>query len=237
METGSSIKVIQGDCVEVMRGVSDNSIDFVLTDPPFNVNLKYNSIDDNLSDSNYSAWCLSWIKELKRILKPNHYGVIFTGDKKSFWVFKALQESGLTFHHFLKWYKPNCKRALSGTVLFGRTELAFVFSKDKPNVKLVNHKVLYQDTLIFQNTLPTDIDAENHNARRPIALYEQIIDGFTQKNDTVLDCFLGSGTTALACQNLDRNFIGIEIDPKYVEIINRRLLENQKSKPLDLENF
>ena len=79
------MKLILGDYVEELRRINDNTIDFILTDPPFNVGLDYKSIEDNLEDKEYSKWCYSWVKELYRVLKKEHYAIIFTGDKKSYW--------------------------------------------------------------------------------------------------------------------------------------------------------
>ena len=215
-------KIYQGDCLELMKQIEDNSIDLVLTDPPYNVNLEYTEIEDNMDDEEYSNWCYKWLSELYRVLQEGCYAIVFTGDKKLFYVMKAIYKTPFLFHHFLKWNKPLCQRGLSGTILFCRTELAFVLSKEKPNIKKINRKILYSDTLICNNTKPNDkFNAVNHNARRPIGLYRQIIKGFG--GTKVLDCFMGSGTTALACKQLGVDFIGIELSKEYVEICNKRL--------------
>jgi len=215
-------KIYQGDCLELMKQIEDNSIDLVLTDPPYNVNLKYTDIEDNMDDEDYSEWCYKWLSELYRVLQEGRYAIIFTGDKKLFYVMKAIYKTPFLFHHFLKWNKPLCQRGLSGTVLFCRTELAFVLSKGKPNIKNINRKVLYADTLTYNNTSNNDkYNAVEHNARRPIGLYRQIIKGFD--GSKVLDCFMGSGTTAIACKQLNVDFIGFEISQEYVKIANKRL--------------
>lgn len=216
-------KIINGDCVKVLKELPEGCIDFILTDPPFNVGLKYDAISDNLSNEGYSKWCYEWIKELFRVLKYRHYCIIFTGDKRLYWIFKAIMNTGFRFHHFLKWNKPRCQRSLSGTVFFNRTELAFILSKGKPNIKLINRKRLYQDTLTYLNTKPSDKDAVDHNARRPISLYKHIIEGFTKEGNLILDNFLGSGTTGIASRESNRNFIGIEISSKYSELAKQRI--------------
>jgi len=226
----AEIKLILGDCLQEMKTIPDKSIDLVLTDPPFNVSLDYKSIDDNMNDEDYYLWCKKWLIECCRVLKERHYGIIFTGDKKSFYVHKAIMESGLSFHHFLKWYKPTCQRGLSGSVLFGRTELAFLTSKGKPDISLINRKKFYQDTIILKNTTPNQSDAVEHNARRPEGLYRLIIEGFSNEGDTICDCFLGSGSCGMAAKEVKRNFIGIEIEPKYFEIAERRI--NQTTENL-----
>ena len=219
METN---KIYQMDCLEGLKELESNSIDLILTDPPYNVNLKYIEIEDDMDDVDYSEWCYKWLSELYRVLQEGRYAIIFTGDKKLFYVMKAIYRTPFLFHHFLKWNKPLCQRGLSGTVLFCRTELAFVLSKGKPNIKKINRRTLYADTLTYNNTSNNDkFNAVNHNARRPIGLYRQIIKGFG--GTKVLDCFMGSGTTAVACKQLGVDFIGIELSKEYVDICNKRL--------------
>jgi len=220
-------KIYCMDCLEGLKLIPDNSIDLVLTDPPFNVNIDYEEHQDNMDDGEYGKWCAKWIQLLYDKMKVGGATIIFTGDKKIYPVQKAIHENTeFTFHHFLKWHKPNGQRALSGTVFFNRTELAFVLSKGKMNQDRINRKQLYSDTIIQHNTLPTDIDACDHPCRRPVALYSKIIRGFTNEGDTVLDPFMGSGTTAVACKQLQRNFIGFELSQKYVDIANRRLQQD-----------
>lgn len=228
-------KVYNLDCINGLKQLDDNCIDFILTDPPFNVDVDYGkSYNDNGMDIEYYHWCYSWMKELYRVLKDGSYGIIFTGDKKLFYIFRAVMDSGLLFHHFLKWNKPHGQRALSGTVFFNRTELAFVVSKGKPNTKKINRKVVYADTIVCKNTTPNDkFGTVDHNCRRPVDLYRRIIKGFTDKEEIVLDCFMGSGTTAMACKQCHRGFIGFEINPDYVEISDDRI----KSVPKSLDNW
>ncbi len=225
----SEIKIVHGDCVEKLRDIQSDSVDFILTDLPFNVNLNYNSIDDNLPDEEYSKWCEKWLVELYRILKDNHYCIIFTGDSKLYWVMKAIYNGNFIYHHFIKWRKDNCQRALSGTVFFNRVELAFLLSKGKPDTKLINRKILYQDTIRVKNTTNNDKDAVDHPARRPVELYTQLIEGFTKEGDLVIDPFSGSGSSAIAAYQTGRDYIGIEIDKKYIDIINKRLEDTEVS--------
>jgi len=167
-------KIYCGDCLELMKELPDESIDFILTDPPFNVSLKYNSYNDHMSDEDYSNYLLKRFVELFRVMKDGTYGIIFTGDKNLYWVHKAVNESGLNYHHFLKWHKPNCHRALPGTVLFGTTELAFVVSKNKPNISKIKRKIMYSDTLTYINCTPPasyEKDKVFHPAERPVGLY------------------------------------------------------------------
>jgi DNA modification methylase len=87
--------------------------------------------------------------------------------------------------------------------------------------------------LTYKNTTNNDgFDSVNHNARRPIPLYTHIIEGFG--GDVILDCFMGSGTTGLACKHLGKQFIGIEINPEYVKIAEARIKNYQNQSKLEL---
>ena len=209
-----------------MKQIPDNSIDLVLTDPPFNVNIDYEEHQDNMDDNDYCIWCAEWIGLIYNKMKEGSFAIIFTGDKKVYQIHKAIEEyTSFTFHHFLKWNKPNSHRALSGTVFFYKTEIAFVLSKGKSDIKRINRKHMHSDTIIQNSVTPLDADW-THPCARPVELYSKIIRGFTNEGDTVLDPFMGSGTTAVACKQLQRNFIGFEISQKYVDIANKRLQQD-----------
>ena len=217
------------DCVKGLKEIPDNSVDFILADPPFNVGLNYSDVDDNIPDENYSEWCFKWINQLYRIIKEGSYVIIFTGDKKLYYVMKAIYRTGFTFHHFFKWHKPTGQRGLSGTVFFNRTELGFILTKGKANIKKINRKILYSDTLSVPETNKNqslDGFLFDHPAKRPTKLYRKIIEGFSKKEDLVLDCFMGSGTTAVVCKQLNRNYIGFEISKEYVEMAQKRLCQS-----------
>jgi site-specific DNA-methyltransferase (adenine-specific) len=225
-------KIYNIDCVEGMKQMEDNSVDLILTDPPYNVNLKYSNVDDNIDDEKYSEWCFKWISELYRIIKPGNYVIVFTGDKKIYYVMKSIYKTGFIFHHFLKWYKPQGQRSLPGTVFFNRVELAFILTKGKSNIKKINRKIMYSDIIINpESNINQSQDGFlfYHPASRPNKLYRKIVQGFSNENDIVLDCFMGSGTTAVVCKQLNRKYIGFEISPQYIDICNKRLSQNNLS--------
>jgi len=223
------------DCLVGLKRIPDNSIDFILTDPPFNVDIDYGeNHDDEIDDEEYYKWCYEWIKDLYRVLKEGRYCIIFSGDKKICYVMKAIYATPFKFHHFLKWYKPNCQRGLPGTVFLNKTELAFILSKGKPDITTINRKVMPLDTVKHNNWTEDRKELEisfSHPAGRPTPLYRQIISGFTNEGEIVLDSFMGSGTTAVACKQLNRRFIGFDINPDYIKIANKRLAQEILERP------
>jgi len=219
------------DCLEGMKDIPDNSVDLILTDPPFNVGIDYGkNTNDVMNDSDYSYWIEKRLLEFERIIKNGKPIIIFTGDKKIYSILNAVKNTNLMFHHhFFKWNKPSGQRGLSGWVLFNRTELALLLTKGKPQQNILNRKILYSDTLIHENTKPNDKDAVNHPCRRPTKLYSHIIKGMTKKNDIILDPFLGSGTTLLACKETNRIGLGFEINPEYESIIRDRTISKSET--------
>jgi DNA modification methylase len=219
-----------GDSLELMKELPDESIDLVLTDIPFNVGFDYGETsNDNMTNDDYREWFEPIIMEMERVIDNGKPVIVFTGDKNIHPIMDAIGTTDLTFHHFIKWHKPGGQRALAGFVLFYRTELAFLLTKGKPTQKILNRKEFYSDTIIMNNTKPNDKDAVNHPARRPTDLYKQFVLGFTKVGDIVLDPFLGSGTTLLACRKTGRNGIGYEINPDYEPIIRKRIMADQKT--------
>jgi len=222
-------KIHQGDCRILLKDIPDNSVDFILTDPPYNVGLDYETHDDHIE--NYEEWCYEWINHLNRVLKEGHYCIIASGDTHIGCVLNAIKRSGLNFWHFIKWYRPGSQRAYPGTVFFNKVENWALCTKGKPDLKNINRKIMSQDIIIMENlniNVPQDGYLFDHPAKRPTKLYIKVIEGFTHPGDIVLDCFMGSGTTAIACQLTGRKFIGIEINQNYVNIGNNRLCQ----KPL-----
>jgi len=215
--------IINGDCVVELKTIPDDSVDMVLTDPPFNVGLEYNSVDDSMPDEHYRDWCIQWLTELKRVLKPGHVAIVFTGDAKSYWLFDAIYKSGFVFNHWIKWIKMNSQGNLPGTAFLNKVELAFLCSKDKLNRSIINRKEMNADYIICNNMNIKSKGSWGHIAQRPLELYAKLIKGFTQEGDTVLDPFLGSGTTAEASLLLNRKCIGIEIDETYYKKIVKRI--------------
>jgi len=216
-------KVYCGDCVEIAKKIPDNTVDFILTDPPFNVSYKYGEYKDNLTDEQYRDWCIDWLKEGFRILKDRHFAIIFTSDKKLYYLLDACYKAGFNYLHLLKWYKKNSNRINYGTCLFSLIENGIVVSKNKASKKLINFNMLAHDTIECNNISARNLEAVNHPAQRPVNLYTKIIEGFTKENDIVYDFFMGSGTTAEASIKTNRNYLGSEMDSNYIKVIEERL--------------
>jgi len=232
--------IYHGDCTEITKKIPDNSIDLILTDPPFNVEYNYKTYKDKLGDEEYRDWCVEWLKEGLRILKDRHFIIVFSSDKKLYWILDAVYKSGLNYQHLLKWIKPNNSRILNGSCLLNITEVAIVASKGKASKNLMNFSKLCYDTILCHSLSIRSLKSMyqmfgiEHVAQRPAELYQNIIEGFTKENDIVYDFFLGSGSTVEACIKSNRNYLGSEIDGTYINLINKRIknLKNNKQETL-----
>ncbi len=223
---GSSNPWRIGDCLEIMRTLPSDCVDLILTDPPFNVGIDYGkTTDDKRSDKEYSAWFAERLKEMERLLKPRHVIIIFTGDTTIHPIWDAIETTGLSFHHFLKWSKPNSQSTLNGFRLFNRVELAFLCTKGKPDQKILNRKVVYSDTVEENATSVQggdDVHPVDHPCRRPSRLYARLVEGFTRPGEVVFDPFVGSGTLCLAGKMTRRLGLGTEINPDFEKLIAER---------------
>jgi len=218
-----------GDCLSIMKMMPDECVDFILTDPPFNVGIDYGTTtNDKMTDKQYELWFLERLKEMERILKPRKTIIIFTGDNGAHAIWNAIEATGLTFQHFIKWAKPNNQTILRGFSLWNRTELGFLCTKGKADWNTLDRKAVYSDTIEEYATSVKggdDINPVDHPCRRPARLYEKIIRGFSLPNDIIFDPFLGSGTLLLGAKLSGRNGLGCEINPEFEKLIRNRLGE------------
>lgn len=235
-------KIYNEDCIAGMKQIPDNTIDAIITSPPYNktglcggkrqignniwkrFNIDYATYDDNMDEEEYVKWQIDILNEFERILKPN--GSVFYNHKirrynnKAYfpeWIFKTK----LNLYQMIVWNRINCSD-MRNDYLYPTTELIFWMCKDKPTV--------YKENADFKgevwNILPNS--DKDFPASYPIELAENCIKLSTKENDLILDPFMGSGTTAKASKNLQRNYIGFEIAPNYIELANRRLNDVEK---------
>jgi len=239
-------KIIRGDCLEVMGKIPDNSIDITFADPPFNLGKKYNGYKDNKDFNEYLNWCERWIREMVRITKPT--GSIFVHNIPKWLTYYATFLNEIAyFKHWIAWDAPS---GPMGKSLQPEHYGILYYAKDLKKNKFYEirypHKRCRKCDYLLKDyggkkaglhpfgplisDVWTDIHRIKHNKYRdehpcqlPIHLLERIILMSTDENDIVLDPFIGTGTTAIAAKRLNRRFIGIDIDEKYVNITNNKL--------------
>ena len=247
------MQLFNDDCLKVLPTITENSVDLIITSPPYDNIREYN---------NSSIWNFDIFKnianELERCLKDGGVIVWIVNDATingsetgtSFKQALYFKEIGLNLHDTMIWEKSS-NPFMSNKRYRGKFEYMFVFSKNKPNVANLirdrknKHRISTSNTERLKNgKLKPRKDIElkkfgyrfniwkisevknnktGHPAVFPINLVQDHIKTWSNENDIVLDCFMGSGTTGLACKNLNRDFIGIEIDKQYFDIAKQRI--------------
>ncbi len=210
-----------GDCVELMRALGDGTVDLTLTDPPFAVGIKYGDhYDDNMTLEDYIAWCRVWIKEVYRVLKPNGSACIFSSPKHIREFLNMLHEQGFIYKDLIIWNKINAHMPISRSPM-AKFEPCYWVVRGKDYTFNNNGLQNVETFCVLQKRNQEWI--EGNPAQRPVALYERIVKTFTNPGDLVLDPFVGSGTTLLACKRTGRNALGFDLNPKMGEVIKKRV--------------
>jgi DNA modification methylase len=210
-------RIIPGDCVEVMRQMPAASVDTVITDPPYLVN--YHSTDgrgyqnDNPEDT---SWLVPAFAQLYRVLKPESFCVSFYGFPKAEAFLAAWREVGFDILSHLVWVK---KYASAEKFVRYYHEQAYLLAKGRPR----KPRLRLPSVLEWRYT-----GNELHPTQKPVMAILPLVMAFSEQGDIVLDPFVGSGTTAVAAQELSRRYIGIEIDPTYARLAQERLRREGK---------
>jgi DNA modification methylase len=209
-------KVTCGDCLELLKKLPDESVDLIITDPPYNLNKDFDN--DNLTEKDFINFLTPIINEMVRVIKPKHSIIIFFDNGKQlplFW--KCLFKSKAHFQRACNFYKPNdCSMPHNRTL---RTSEAFFIISSTPELNHDGDNYIH-DCLIGNHTRK---EHWFHPTAKAIKVIKELIKANSLKGWVVLDPFLGSGTTAVACKRLDRRFIGVEISPEYCKIAEKRL--------------
>lgn len=221
------IKLIQGDCIEMMRTLPDQSIDAIITDPPYNIAKKNNFKTMGRAGIDFGEWdkgfdLFSYIDEIPRILSKNGSVVIFNDWKNIGNIARYCEEKGLVIKDLLRWKKTNPMPRNRDRRYITDYEVA-VWCVNKKSKWTFNRLSDTYQRPEFVGSLTSGKEKTSHSTQKPLWLMEEILKIHTNENDTVLDMFMGSGTTMVACQNLNRNGIGIELDKDYFKIAEKRI--------------
>jgi site-specific DNA-methyltransferase (adenine-specific) len=234
--------IYNADCLDLMPHIKSKSIDMVLTSPPYNMRTrirngkyttreksehfskKYKHFGDDLPIDEFYNFHKRCITEMLRISKVVIYNFqIVTGSKEAF--FKIIGDFNKDIKDIIVWDKGFGQPAMHGKVLSSAYEMLLIMEDDKKCGRVIQNATFKRGEM--QNILRIGRGKKMsniHSAIFPEKLAEEIIKNFSILGDTILDPFAGSGTTGVACKNLNRNFILIEKEPEYIDIIKKRLL-------------
>lgn len=264
-------KIYQGNSLNLLKKLDKNSIDLVITSPPYADLKKY--IDfKGIPVDEYVDWFLPYCKEIERVIKPKGSFILNINDKvesgfRHPYVFDLISEihkqTNLKMFERLFWNKL---KGLPNRYRFGdRVEFLFWFTKEKgftfnidemrvpyaqKSIERMKNKLIKRHARTEKNqnskdyktwspnpkgALPNTLInissevkriADNHVAVYPLELVDYFIKGATNKGDLVLDPFMGTGTTGLSAKNLNRNYLGFEMQEEYINIANKRIKNN-----------
>lgn len=240
-------KFITGDCIEVMKQIPNKSVDLIVTSPPYNLKNStgngmkdgrggkwsgaalvngYDNYDDCMPHDEYAKWQRDCLTEMMRVLKDD--GAIFYNHK---WRVQdgLLQDrqdivGGFPVRQIIIWRRKGGINFNAGYFL-PTYEVIYLIAKK--NFKLVPKANAHGDVWEFTQDMNN-----SHPAPFPVALIERIVSSTNAQ--TILDPFMGSGTTAVVAKALDRKFIGIDISPEYCRMSEERLGRNTKRNEVEL---
>jgi len=263
-------KIVNGNSLEILKKIPDKTFNLIFADPPYNLqigeklkrpdNSKVNGVDDSWdqfkSFYHYDDFCKNWLSECKRILKDNGSIWVIGSYHNIFRLGYHLQNLNYWLLNDIIWRKNNPMPNFKGTRFTNAHETLIWASKNKKSKYTFNYQSLkcLNDDLQMRSDWTFSICSGKerlkkngkkvHSTQKPEALLHRIILATTNKGDSILDPFLGTGTTAAVAKKLGRKYFGIEKDHKYFKAANERInkaqvieenyldtLENNKSKP------
>ena len=239
-----NFKLIYNDIFKAIKKFEDKSIDMIFADPPYflsgngitcrggkMVSVNKGEWDKTLSIKEKHKFNKKWIKECYRILKDN--GTIWiSGTLHNIYsIGMALEEEGFKIINNITWQKTNPPPNLACKTFTHSTETILWARKDLKNVKYtfnytlmkeINNNKQMKDVWTTSLTKPSEKKCGKHPTQKPLEILDRIILASTKEGDLILDPFCGSSTTGISAVGLNRRYIGIDNEKKYIELSIRR---------------
>lgn len=203
-------KILTGDALGLIKMIPNESVDIIITDPPYGLNKEGIHGDESL-DTFYKI-----LPECYRVLKKNSWFITFFSTKFLPYAFK---NNPFSYFWQIIFYSP--KAEVKSPIGITKYMSILVFKKGNP--KIIEHNKDLFEHIAGTKMIEPDEGFIDHPAPKPKHLIIKLLKMFSKENDLVLDPFVGSGSTVVACKLLRRNFIGFEINKKYVKIAQSRL--------------
>ncbi|MES2729581.1 MAG: DNA methyltransferase [Pseudomonadota bacterium] len=243
-------RILQGDCLDILRQLPDASVDLVFADPPYNLQLQGslhrpdNSMVDAVDDAwdqfdsfaAYDTFSRAWLAECRRVLKPNGAIWVIGSYHNIFRLGTALQDLGYWMLNDVIWRKNNPMPNFRGKRFTNAHETLIWAAKDKASKYRFNYDAMkiFNDDIQMRSDwmLPLCTGGERltntegnklHPTQKPEALLYRVLMACTQPGDVVLDPFFGTGTTGAVAKQLGRHFVGIEQDKTYAAAAKARI--------------
>lgn len=237
---GQELNAICGDAIEELKHIRSNSVNLIVTDPPYNLNKDYGNNQDKLEFEDYLRFSREWLSEAKRVLTNDGTIYVFMGVRYISFIYTILeQELSMNFNSWITWHYTQGIGKTKGfsprhddILMFTKDSQKFVFNLDAVRVP----QKFYRSINNMRGANPGNVwefshmhycnkNRKAHPTQKPEGLYERMILASSNEGDTVLDPFLGSGTLLRVCQQTNRKGIGIDINPDYIAMATERLQE------------
>ena len=239
----------QGDCIELLKELPSNSVDCIVTSPPYWKGFEYEAYFNSYKQ--YIDWCEMWLTECKRVLKPNGtmWLNVINDSEITIRAFElmeiATRKIMFKLHDTVVWYRYNQQPANTNRQLTNQCEYIFMLRHTSANTALDKKAAYEKNPHIFKTKNVGNVWEIPFNSGKktvtsfgrketkskwghsgfPVELPETCILLSTKENDIVLDLFIGSGTTAVAAINTNRHYIGFDLDKSACEIAEKRIGE------------
>ncbi len=248
-------QILSGDCIDVMNGLPEGSIDLIFADPPYNLQLKgdlhrpdnskVDAVDDAwdkfASFSAYDKFTTAWLAAARRLLKPNGAIWVIGSYHNIFRVGAALQNQGFWILNDVIWRKSNPMPNFRGarltnaheTLIWASKAEASKFTFNYEALKALNEGVQMRSDWVLpictgHERIKNEAGDKAHPTQKPESLLHRALVGTTNPGDVVLDPFFGTGTTGAVAKMLGREFIGIEREAAYREVAKKRIAKVRK---------
>ena len=222
-------KIYNNNCLEMLKQISNETIDLIIIDPPYPTTKRGNAgntgglfknkltIEGKIFKHN-DIKPEEYMSELYRVLKDGTHCYIMSNHLNLQKILNCATDNGFKFVKSLIWNK---KKKIMGRYYMSQFEYILFFRKGKD--KIINNCGT-SDILEIPNKKTKDENGKNiHDTEKPVDLMKILIENSSKANEIVLDCFMGSGSTGVACMNTNRKFIGIELDENYFNIAKNRI--------------
>ncbi len=255
-------QILPGDCIEVMNGLPEGSVDLIFADPPYNLQLKgdlhrpdnskVDAVDDAwdqfASFKAYDKFTRAWLKAARRLLKPHGAIWVIGSYHNIFRVGAAMQNEGYWILNDVIWRKSNPMPNFRGkrftnaheTMIWASKAEASKYTFNYEALKALNEGIQMRSDWVLpictgHERLKNENGDKAHPTQKPESLLHRVLVGSTNPGDVVLDPFFGTGTTGAVAKMLGRDFIGIEREAAYREVAQKRIDRVRKFDKAALE--
>ena len=223
------VKLINGNAIDFMKTLEDESVDAIITDPPYCISRDNNFTTMGRAGIDFGEWdkdfdLTSWIKVAKPLLKKGGNIVIFNDWKNMTYITKSLEDNGFEVKDLIRWKKTNAMPRNRDRRFITDYEVAVWAVKKGGKWTFNRLSETYEIPEIVGGVTPkSEKIYGGHPTQKPVYVMKWLIERLTNECELVLDPFMGSGTTGVACKELNREFIGIELDENYYNMAYNRI--------------